>query len=302
MGSKQRVRAAWGLAAVTVVVSWLSGAARAAVVGVEADITALDGADGGIALIIDYDGNDNLYAKVIVDPNTGEFAGARMGHGNDQAGWPGMTGGPSVFGFSERFRSAHMIFEWDTNTGRVALRLLNLDGDSNRRLDFLRGGWVNTPGGSDVGFGGDTNKIALDEFQFVDTNVCDAFERANGDIGRMWRIDHGTAVVQGGTARADGAAMVIWVCENCGVATGVEKLNAKCKERNGSNTVTAKVTKGLSGETIQFSLAGDSRSSEETFNTRGKAKFKWTDVDSGLQFVFASSPCGYTLESRPTCP
>lgn len=292
------------IVSVVTIFSGILIASAHAAVGIEGDIASLDASDQNIAFVLDYNGSDNIYVSLVVDPFTGKFAGGRFGHGNDIAGWNGMTGGLSTFGFADvdRFFTAHMAVDVDFNTGKVRLQLTNLDGNPNRSLTEIRGGWVNTPGGSDMGFGGDGGKIALDNIKFLDSGVCDAFDRDNGDIGRLWNVVKPDAFIQGKTARANHAAIAIWVSEDCGACSGVEKLSANCKARTSGNLIIAKVTKGLPGGLVQFTLQGGPPTEEKTISNKGKAKMKWADVSSGLHFVFAGFSCGYTLEARPTCP
>ncbi len=279
-----------------------AGAARAAVTGFEADIASLDVGDQSIGLILDDDANDNIYIQLVIDPNTGEFAGGRFGHGNNVAGWSGMTGGNPTFGISDRFFTAHVRATYDNVAQTVTLALTNLDGNVNRSLSVSRGGWVNTPGGSDVGFGGNGKKISLDNFRIINSPICDTFDRENGDIGRLWRVDKPDAFIQSNTARADRFSLAIWVSEECGACTGVEKFNAKCVEKTSGNVIIAKVTNGQPGGLVQINDSNSGQGEELVISNRGKAKMKFTNAESGLHFVFASFPCGYTLESRPTCP
>ncbi|MCC7290857.1 MAG: hypothetical protein IT449_02210 [Phycisphaerales bacterium] len=276
--------------------------ASAADITIEGDITSRDLVDGYVAMILDYDGTDNIHVRVVVNSFTGLFEGAIFGHSNAVSGWPGMTGGSPAFGLGTSFATAHMSVR-DNGAGTVTLTLTNLDGNPNRSVTFTRGGWSPRPGGSDVGFGMTSNKCSLDNFKFSNSPVCDAFERDDGELGRLWRIEHGTAEVKSKEARGDGAAFVIWVSEGCGECSGVERFSAKCVDREGVNIVSAKVTRGLPGGLVALTLSGGAPTEEKVINNKGKAKTKWVGIaDDGLQFVFAAFSCGYTLEARPICP
>ncbi len=154
---------------------------------VEADIDANGTGSGYIALVLDYDGGDNLYVKVQQQDSSGMFSNIGFYHANNGGGWPGMTGGDAFFTLptEEKFASGHVKLEHD-GAGNVTL--------TTPKAVYTRGGWV--PRNADgAGFGHWNGTAKLDNWGVGD-GVCDDFNRADGPVGPDWSEVDGTAVIR----------------------------------------------------------------------------------------------------------
>lgn len=151
------------------------------------------------ALCLDGDGSDQIYVKVQQQNSSGNFSNVGFYRGEGAGGWPGMTGGGAFFSLETGFNAADMRVEHD-GLGNVKLTFSNLDPPSPDQI-FERGGWV-PRNGEEIGIAGYTGVSAIDDFSItIDDDLCDDFERPDGDLGPDWAVKGGTAgEIRGGRA------------------------------------------------------------------------------------------------------
>ena len=181
---------------------------------VEADVNLVSTSLDYCALVLNYDGSDNLYVKVQRQASAGTaFTHVGIYNSVNGGAWPGQTGGPAFFALpaGQTFSTAHMRVTVDGG-GTVRLILTNLDGGSGL-LEFQRGGWPFL-NGNQAGFGGFANANRFDNWG-TGGNVCDTFNRSNGPLGASWTTPDGTASIINSKARGDNTSRSIFV-GSCG--------------------------------------------------------------------------------------
>ncbi len=169
-------------------------AAQAASARIQAVGTSLQYA----ALCLDGDGVDQIYVKAQQQTSNGNFSNIGFYRGEGSGGWPNMTGGGAFFALDTQFSAADMRVEHD-GFGNVKLTFSNLDPPSPDQV-FERGGWA-PRNGDEIGIAGYTGASAIDDFSITVDDLCDDFNRSDGDLGPDWVLKGGAAgVIRGGRA------------------------------------------------------------------------------------------------------
>ena len=183
---------------------------------VEADVRVVSTSLDYCALVLNYDGADNLYVKVQRQAGSSGTTFTHIGFYDSVNGlaWPGQTGGASFFTIpaDQQFQTAHMRVTVDGG-GTVRLILTEIDGGTGL-LEFQRGGWT-FRNGNGAGFGGFNGANVFDSWG-TGGHICDFFNRADGPLGPAWSTIDGTAGVVSKTARGDNTSRSIFVGA-CGV-------------------------------------------------------------------------------------
>ncbi len=173
---------------------------------VEADVMVIGTATTYCALVLNSDGQDNLYIKLQQQEGTGQFDRVGFYHAVNINGWPGQIGGLAFFTIdaADRFSSAHMkVILYPDGIVRLLITNRNTGGGL---LEYQRGGWT-VRSGNDSGIGLWYTTGFLDNFAVNGVSICDDFNRADGALGPNWITDTGTNVIAGGQARANGSVV-----------------------------------------------------------------------------------------------
>ena len=184
---------------------------------VEADVSVVPTTLDYCALVLNYDGADNLYVKVQRQSGTAGTTFTHIGFYDSVNGlaWAGQTGGPSFFSIpaDQQFQTAHMRVTVDGG-GTVRLILTNIDGGTGL-LEFQRGGWT-FRNGDGAGFGGFAGSNVFDNWG-TGGHICDFFNRANGPLGSQWTTIDGTTQIVSHAARGDSTSRSIFTgtCGAC---------------------------------------------------------------------------------------
>jgi len=81
-----------------------------------------------------------------------------------------------------------------------------------------------------------------------------------------------------------------------------EKISkAKCKQKQGSNTLTVKLKGGVANDSFTVTLSSGP-SKEGVLNGKGKGSAKFTDVPSGPGTAATTWGCGVEKEKEYSCP
>jgi len=185
---------------------------------VEADVSLRPTSLDYCALVLNWDGVDNLYVKV---QRQGGGIGTTFTHVGiydsvNGSSWPGQTGGPAFFALpaGQTFQTAHMRVTVDGG-GTVRLILTEIDG-GNGMLEFQRGGWP-FRNGNGAGYGGYANNNVIDNWSTGGAGTCDTFNRADGSLGPGWVTTDGAASIFNKAARGTSTSRSIFVgtCGAC---------------------------------------------------------------------------------------
>ncbi|MEW6250783.1 MAG: hypothetical protein AB1716_09055 [Planctomycetota bacterium] len=185
---------------------------------VEADVSVVSTTLDYCALVLNWDGVDNLYVKVQRQAGTAGTAFTHVGIYDSVNGssWPGQTGGPAFFALptGQTFTTAHMRVTVDGG-GTVRLILTEINGGTGM-LEFQRGGWP-FRNGDGAGYGGYANNNRIDNWSTGGVGICDTFNRANGSLGSGWTTTNGTASIINKAARGNSTSRSIFVgtCGDC---------------------------------------------------------------------------------------
>lgn len=184
---------------------------------VEADVSLRTTSLDYCALVLNWDGLDNLYVKVQRQGGVGTaFTHVGIYDSVNGSSWPGQTGGPAFFSLpaGQQFNTAHMRVTVDGG-GTVRLILTEINGGTGM-LEFQRGGWP-FRNGDGAGYGGYDNNNVIDDWSTGGVGVCDTFNRANGALGPAWITTDGTASILSKAARGDSTSRSIFVgqCGGC---------------------------------------------------------------------------------------
>lgn len=185
---------------------------------VEADVRLRTTSLDYCALVLNWDGVDNLYVKVQRQGagNGTTFTHIGLYDSVNGLAWPGQTGGPSFFALpaGQTFQTAHMRVTVDGG-GTVRLILTEIDGGTGM-LEFQRGGWP-FRNGDGAGYGGYANNNVIDNWSTGGAGICDTFNRADGGLGAAWVTTDGTASILSKAARGTSTSRSIFVgkCGDC---------------------------------------------------------------------------------------
>lgn len=185
------------------------GGCASGIMSAEADISVVGTNTGYCAMVLDSDGEDNLYIKVQQQGGGGTFDHIGFYRAVNVGGWSGMTGGAAFVSIdpAEQFSTARMKVILDA-AGNVRLLIYNRD-TGGGVLEYQRGGWT-IRNGHGAGIGGWGSNI-IDNFAMNGADVCDAFNREDGPLGPHWQTDAGTGQIIANAARPTGASRSIFI-------------------------------------------------------------------------------------------
>jgi hypothetical protein len=240
-----------------------------------------------VAILLDRDGQDNLYIKVQQQDASGKFSHVGFYHGAHAGGWSGMTGGPAFFALAaaDKFTSARMSVTHD-GAGNVTLRLTNVVGGTDNQV-YTRGGWTPRSAAS-AGMAGWNGIYPIDNWgvAFPGDAVCDNFNRPNGPLGSDWVTLSGTATISGDAARCSGIGETYFVGP-CGVVHRVEAdvsvvgdnsgYCAMVLNWDGTDNVFVKVQQQINDDLAVFDTVGF---------YHGKNQGAWPFMTGGIPFFF----------------
>jgi hypothetical protein len=196
---------------------YVGSCASGPVHSVEADVTIIGTGLDYCALVLDYNGSNNLFVKLQQqNGGSGIFDHIGFYQGNNGSAWPGQTGGSSFFTIpvDQQFSTGHMKVQVDPS-GTVRLIITNINGGSGAQ-EYQRGGWT-VLNGNEAGFGGYAGNNVIDNLGIDDHGVCDNFNRPDGPLGGNWLTDAGSASIVNNAASGSSLSRSVFVgiCGTC---------------------------------------------------------------------------------------